>query len=198
MIGKLTIDKIDSRQTDGNSYITIKIAKESQYNVKPILKDICDIMQRGKAVTAAFDIKKTKRTLDQNALLWALLTLYAEALGGGRRGSVQPEDIYYQMLNKYGVAQFLVIQSEAVETLRMHYRDIKVIDDAVVVRNGKRTPAKLVKCILGSSRYDTKEMAQLIDGVFDELAAIGVDAQQSRVLSDHLKEWNDFKAAKGV
>lgn len=191
MIGKLTADKCGMRKdADGNLYVLMRISGESRYNVKPIIEDI---QRSGKPITATFDFKKNKRSLDQNALLWALLTIYAEALGGGRRGSVQPEDIYYQMLNKYGVAQFLIMQKEAVEQLRIYYRDIKVIDDAVVIRNGKRTPAKLVKCIVGSSRYDTREMTQLIDGVFDELALIGVDAKTSRQVSEYYEEWNSFK-----
>lgn len=191
MIGRLTADKFGYREDkDGNAYLIMRITGESRYNIKPI---ISDIRRSGKPVTASFDFKKNKRSLDQNALLWALLTIYAEALGGGRRGSVQPEEIYYQMLNKYGVAQFLIMQEEAVEQLRVYYRDIKVIDDAVVIRNGKRTPAKLVKCIVGSSRYDTREMTQLIDGVFDELALIGVDAQTSRQVSDYYEEWNSYK-----
>ena len=97
------------------------------------------------------------------------------------------------MLNKYGVAQFIHIEAEAVDTLKSLYRDVKIIDDVVIVRGGKRTPAKLVKCIVGSSQYDTLQMSQLIDGVFDELAAIGVDVNTSREVADYYDQWLCYK-----
>lgn len=194
MIGLLHIDKTGVRKDDdGNTYIISRVKPESKYNIKSILQEI---KQSDKEITITFDYRKNKRSLDQNALLWALLTIYAKALGGGRQGSIQPEEIYYQMLNKYGAAQFLVLQEEAVEELRRLYRDIKIIDDAVVERNGKRTPAKLVKCITGSSQYDTKQMTTLIDGVFDELAAIGVDAGTSQQVSEYYNNWNEHKNSK--
>ena len=193
MIGLLHIDKAGVRTDDeGNNYVILKISEDSKYNVKSIVRDI---QQTDKDVSVTFDYRKNHRSLDQNALLWKLLTIYADALGGGRHGDVQPEEIYYQMLNKYGVAQFIVLPKEAVNDLKSLYRDIKVIDDAVVVRNGKRTPAKIVKCILGSSQYDTAQMSQLIDGVFDELAAIGVDVHTSREVGDYYDQWLQFKEA---
>ena len=193
MIGLLHVDKAGVRtDTEGNTYVILKIADESKYNVKGIVRDI---QQSQKDVTAVFDYRKNYRSLDQNALLWKLLTIYADAIGGGRHGDVQPEEIYYQMLNKYGVAQFIVIPKDAVDDLKALYRDIRIIDDAVVVRNGKRTPAKIVKCIVGSSQYDTSQMSQLIDGVFDELAAIGVDVHTSREVGDYYDQWQQYKEA---
>lgn len=191
MIGLLHVDKAGVRtDAEGNTYVILKIAEESKYNVKGIVRDI---QQSSKDVTVTFDYRKNYRSLDQNALLWKLLTIYADAIGGGRHGDVQPEEIYYQMLNKYGVAQFVAIPKEAVDDLKALYRDIKIIDDAVVVCNGKRTPAKVVKCIVGSSQYDTSQMSQLIDGVFDELAAIGVDVHTSREVGDYYDQWQRHK-----
>ena len=191
MIGLLHIDKAGVRtDAEGNTYVILKISEDSKYNVKSIVRDI---QTTDKNVSVTFDYRKNHRSLDQNALLWRLLTIYADAIGGGRHGDVQPEEIYYQMLNKYGVAQFVVLPKEAVEDLKALYRDIKVIDDAVVVRNGKRTPAKVVKCIVGSSQYDTSQMSQLIDGVFDELAAIGVDVHTSREVGEYYDQWLQYK-----
>lgn len=187
MIGLLHIDKTGLRtDDDGNLYVIMKVKPESRYNAKAILQDI---KQSNKDVTATFSFKKNHRSLDQNALLWALLTIYANALGGDQT----PEDIYYQMLDRYGVAKFLVMEEAAVNELKALFKDTKIIDDAVVMRQGKRTPAKLVKCIVGSSNYDTGEMTQLIDGVFDELAALGVDARVSREVSEYWEEWSKFK-----
>lgn len=191
MIGLLHVDKAGVRtDADGNTYVILKINEDSRYNVKSIVRDV---QQTDKTISVTFDYRKNFRSLDQNALLWKLLTIYADAIGGGRHGDVQPEEIYYQMLNKYGVAQFMVLPKEAVNDLKALYRDTKIIDDAVVVRNGKRTPAKVVKCIVGSSQYDTSQMSQLIDGVFDELAAIGVDVNTSREIGGYYDQWLQYK-----
>lgn len=191
MIGRLQTDDVGFRQDkDGNVYVIMRISGASKHNAKPI---VSDIRKSGREVTAAFDFKRNKRSLDQNALMWELLTIYANALGG----DVTPEDLYYQMLNRYGVAQFLIMQEEAVDALKEVYRDVKVLDDVVVMRGGKLAPAKLVKCITGSSRYDTKEMTTLIDGIFGELAQIGVDAQTSRQVADYYDEWNSYKTKGG-
>ena len=187
MIGLLHIDKTGLRtDEDGNLYVIACVKPESRYNAKVILQDI---KQSNKDVTVTFDFKKNHRTLDQNALLWALLTIYANALGGDET----PEDIYYKMLDRYGVAKFLVMEEAAASELKALFKDTKIIDDAVVMRQGKRTPAKLVKCIVGSSNYDTGDMSNLIEGVFNELAALGVDARTSREVSEYWQEWSKCK-----
>lgn len=168
----------------GNMELSLSISPQSKYNVHQIAREI-----KGVECTATVTEKKKSRSLDQNNLMWALLTIYADAENGGRKGGTQPEDIYYRMLSKYGVAEFLVIPCDAVEGLKRAYKETVVIDDAVIERNGKRTPAKAVKCLIGSSQYDTKQMTQLIDGIFDELAVIGVDASTSREVSDYYTEW---------
>lgn len=186
-IGLLHIAESGMRTDEnGNVYVIMKVKPESRYNIKPILQDI---KRSEKDVTVTFSYKKNHRTLDQNALLWALLTIYADALGGDQT----PEEIYYKMLDRYGVAKFFVMEESAAKELKSLFRDTKVIDDAVVVRSGKRTPAKLVKCMLGSSNYDTTEMTKLIDGVFDELAALGVDARTSREVSEYYEQWGNYK-----
>ena len=41
--------------------------------------------------------------------------------------------------------------------------------------------------------FKNKNRHYTIDGVFDELALIGVDAQTSRQVSDYYEEWNSYK-----
>ena len=41
----------------------------------------------------------------------------------------------------------------------------------------------------GSSTYDTKQMGVVIDGIFDELAQIGVDVSTSRDVAGLYEDW---------
>lgn len=191
MIGKFDILSCDLKTTsNGNIEFTALVSPQSRYAAKATLKAV---QADNKEMSLCIDYAKKTRTIDQNSLLWALLTIYADAQGGGRKGSVTPEDIYYRMLSKYGIAEYMIVPEESVENLKRAYRDTEIIDNAIVERNGKKTPGKLVKCILGSSQYDTKEMSQIIDGVFDELAQIGVDASTSKDVADYYDDWQKAK-----
>ena len=188
MIGKFNFKNANLlTDSEGNITLTLQVSSESKY----ALSRQCENLKKTRNTPAKLEVKKNKRSLDQNALLWALLTIYAQALGGGRTGSVQPEDIYIKMLSKYGIAEYLVIPEIAVESLKQAYRDVQMIDNAYIERNGRKTPAKVVKCVLGSSQYDTKRMAHLVDGVFDELAVIGIDANTSREVKGLYDDWRE-------
>lgn len=183
MIGRFNFTDIRlSTLDDGTHEVTLTVSKDSYYAVKQIVREI---RKQDREYTAKIDIRKNSRSLDQNALMWALLTIYAEALGGGRRGSVQPEDIYYQMLEKYGVATFLMALPEVEEELKKTFRVVKVVDERVY--NGKQM--KVFKCYFGSSTYTTEQMSQLIDGIFDELAQLGINPNTSQKLTEYYQEW---------
>ena len=173
-----------SMKTDevGNVELSLKVSPDSKYNVKSIL----EILRREDCeFSATFSKRKRKRSLDQNALLWKLLTIYADALNGGRKGGTEPEELYMKMLAKYGVAEFLMCVPEAESTLKETFRVVKKVD----VREYNGVEMVIFKCYLGSSKYDTKQMTNLIDGVFDELAILGVDTETSIEVSEYYKEW---------
>lgn len=173
---RIKINSIKAQTDDtGTVQIVATVSPASKWSAKEVVKDCRKWLESDEEIQCVLSRIKKPRTLPQNALLWKLLTIYADETNGGKTGGETPENIYYRMLSKYGVAEYIAIPEDAVEDLRRVYRDIKVIDDTVIERNGRRTPAKMVKCIVGSSHYETKEMAHLIDGVFDELATMGVD-----------------------
>ena len=187
MKGRLYFDGFRLSRTDSGAIeFTLYVKPECRYAAQQIAKEM---RKSDKSFLAMFEEQRERRSLDQNALMWALLKIYAEAQSGGRPGDVSPEDIYRKMLSRYGIAEFLVIPTAAVDGLKRAYKDVVVIDDAVIERGGKRTPAKAVKCVIGSSKYDKKQMSALIDGIFDDLAMIGVDASTSRDVAVWYDEW---------
>ena len=174
MILKVNSIKVHTTE-DGTAELTLAIDQISRGAVKSVVTEARKALESDGVLSCELKRVKKRRTLPQNALLWRLLTIYAETLNGGRTGDITPEKLYYEMLERYGVAVFVAVPDICIDDLRKAYRKIKIIDETVIERNGKRTPAKTVKCILGSSKYNTEQMKKLIDGIFDELAILGVD-----------------------
>lgn len=185
MLGVLHFDNAEMRTDEkGNIELTLSVTADSKYNVRPFLERM---REKGKEFTGTFDWRKNKRTIDQNALMWKLLTIYADAINGGRKGGTTPEELYMKMLSKYGIAEFLMVLPEAEATLKEIFRVVQKVD----VRDYNGVEMCVFKCYLGSSKYDTKEMSELIEGIFDELAMIGVDASTSVEVSEYYKEWRN-------
>lgn len=173
---RLKVTNIKTQTTeDGTTEVILAVDPISKGAVKSAIADARKHIEKDGLVTCELKRAVKPRSLSQNALLWQLLTIYADALNGGRTGEITPEKLYYSMLEEYGVAVYIAVPDVCIEDLRKAYRRIRIIDETVIERNGKRTPAKTVKCILGSSKYNTIQMKNLIDGIFDKLAELGVD-----------------------
>lgn len=131
---------------------------------------------RGQPLAVEIEIRpvRDRRTLDQNRLMWALLTKMARTYG-----QTTPEACYLDMLADAGVdVNHWRVPVAALSTLRKAYRVVQVVellgDDMCIVRIG-----------LGSSTFTRAEMAEFIDRIFDRLAEMGVsDAETTQQYRD--------------
>ena len=182
MIGKLNVGNMSVRYDEnGDAEITFKVSDTGKYALKEIMQKIKQGFGEGKKLlTLSIDWHKSKRSLDQNALLWALLTEYASALNSGRTGGILPEEVYYQVLSRYGKTEFLLAPEESKPMLEKAFRGVQIVDKRMV---GSKE-LTMFKCVYGSSAYDTKEMTDLIEGVLDEMAAGGISTVQTRYLCE--------------
>lgn len=109
---------------------------------------------------------RQKRSLDANAYLWVLCSKIAEVEDSSK------EEIYEQMLQKYGVVYsdddgyITVTVKKEVDMSKigghwLYYRD-----------NGKFACYLMIK---GTSEYDTAEMAHFIDMVVQEAKELGIE-----------------------
>lgn len=121
------------------------------------------------------------RTTAQNSLMWALLTIMADHYNGGRTGGITPEDCYLEMLEKYGAkVDYLEVPAGALDILRGCYRLVHLVE---ILDNNRCT----VKCTQGSSAFTTQEMKNMIDGIFDRLAEMGVS---DPLVTAYWQEWS--------
>lgn len=111
-----------------------------------------------------FDVKeyKEKRSLSQNAYMWALCNEIANVT------RKEKDDVYFQMLKDYGQSEIMSMFSEIdPKGYLKYYEEI----GTGIVNNKEFTHYKVYK---GSSEYDTREMAILIDGVIEEAKQLGI------------------------
>lgn len=182
-IGKMNAE-FTRRTTDdeGNIEISFRVSPESRWAVRAIVKDIRDLKDKGDPrLVLTLDRHRKRRSLDQNRMMWALLEIMANAQNGGRTGGVTAWDCYLDMLEKYGARyEYLQCTKEAFPALKNMFRAIKVIEE-------REKDTVMCKAYIGSSQFTTAEMTQMIDGLFDELAALGVeDDDEARYLRE---EW---------
>ena len=118
------------------------------------------------------DVKpyKSNRSLEQNRLLWALLGKMAYAISGNKR-KVTSEECYCIMLEEANVdCDYLLALPETEPVLKKTFRVVRKIDERVV--NGKTL--NMYQCFIGSSKFNTQEMTELIEATLDNLAELGV------------------------
>ena len=97
---------------------------------------------------------RSKRSLEQNRLLWELIHLIA------KETHQDDMDVYCSCLEKAdALSEYLAAPHDIAEELRKVFRGVRFIRKAEV--NGKEM--YVFKCYIGSSKMTVKEMTELID-----------------------------------
>ena len=152
--------------------------------VKTQLFQKLDELAHGKPLrlVLTFEPETRRRTLSQNRMMWALLTIMADHYNAGKAGGTTPEDCYIEMLEEYGLEyDFLELPVAAVPILRKAYRLVYVVE---LLDNDRCT----VKASMGSSSFSTAQMTAFIDGIFDRLAEMGVNDPN---VTRYWQEWQE-------
>lgn len=131
---------------------------------------------RGQPLAVEIEIRpvRDRRTLQQNRLMWVLLTKMAK-----HYGNMTAESCYLNMLDEAGIdTEIWQVPVKALPVIRNERKVVDVqellSDDVCVVRVG-----------LGSSTFTRAEMAEFIDRIFDRLAEMGVsDAETTQQYRD--------------
>lgn len=123
------------------------------------------------------EIKQYRKTRSNNAnaLLWECLGRCADVLGGDKW------DYYLRALSKYGQFTMVEMPADAVDRFKSIYRECEIVGD--------RGDKKQVLCYYGSSSYNTKEFARLLDGVIDDMKQAGIETPTSAEMRAALDNW---------
>lgn len=120
---------------------------------------------------------REKRSLNANAYAWALITEIANLL------RTDKESVYLEMLKRYGQSEIVSVLSDINPDGYFKYYEPCGIGWV----NGKEfTHYRVYK---GSSEFDTREMAVLIDGIISEAKEMGIETATPQEAARMKEEW---------
>ena len=127
--------------------------------------------------------KKIKRSLDANAYFWLLAEEVAKAIGTTK------EEVYKKNIREVGVFQITPIKNEAVSKWREAWSAHGLGWITEIMGESKLKGYTNVINYFGSSMYDTKEMARLIDSIVTEAHEIGLETMADEDLKSLTESW---------
>lgn len=151
---------------------------------------------KGKLLDLVLKIHRKKRSLDANAYYWQMLTQLAEKM------NVSNSRMHNTLLREYGVpmdmdGQIVYVDiadteeafNEAIESETFH---IKPTSEVHLRFTEGGTKAELVReyvLLKGSSKYDTKEMSRLINGLIEKCHEAGISTISDEEAERMINAW---------
>ena len=132
--------------------------------IKELIPKLLDLEQ-DKVYSIEVKTPKSKRSLEQNKLLWKLIHSIAKA-------TYQDDlEVYCAILEKAdALSDYVITAIEMEDALRKSFRGAKFIRKQEV--NGKE--CYVYKVYIGSSKMDTKEMTELLDITLQICGELGI------------------------
>lgn len=152
---------------------------------------ICDAVGQDDWWVADLKKMRAKRSKNANDLLWELCTRISEVLSNDGL-HISKEDVYHKHIKDSGVCDFVVVREEGVDAMMRSWQKSGIgwfaeVVDFIPGKEIKR--CKKVCLYYGSSTYDSKEMARLIDAVMQEAHDLGIQTISPREQSLLLERW---------
>lgn len=167
-MGKDLIGKLPVIYDPKTQHVTVENSVEF---VETQIRQKLDDLAHGEPLrlTVTLEQYRRKRSLEQNRMMWALLTIMADAYNAGQGGGISPEDCYIEMLEEFGLEYyFLEIPQKALPAVRQAFKLVHVVE---LLDDDRCT----VKASMGSSSFSTAQMTDFINRIFDRLAEMGVN-----------------------
>lgn len=132
-----------------------------------------------KLLDVSMKVHREKRSKDANALLWACIGDIA------RETFTDKWDVYLSLLRRYGKYTYIVVKPDAAEAVKRQWRECEIIGDIDI----HGTKGVQMLCYYGSSTYDSKEMATLLDGTLSEMDQLNLQRPASSDIRRAIDEW---------
>lgn len=132
---------------------------------------------------------KPKRSLSANAYLWVLVGKLADKTG------LPPDEIYRNAIRAVGISQLMVVNARAVSTIDHVWQAYGLGWFTERVDEDKDGDV-ILRAYYGSSSYDRKQMAALIDLVVQDCKQLGIETLTERELSLLCDRWEGDNGKK--
>ena len=131
------------------------------------------LLDKDKTYDVEIKLHREKRSLNSNSYLWKLCTEIASVLNSDK------DTIYFEMLKRYGVSDLVPIAKEVPIADYFKYYEIES-------QNEKWVWYKVYK---GSSRYNSKEMSVLLNGIVSECKEMGIPTKEDWEINKMIESW---------
>lgn len=125
---------------------------------------------------------KPKRSLDANAYMWVLISELQDIINRPK------EEIYKDFIKEIGVYEVIPIKDIAVEKFCEAW-SLNGLGWITETTKSKLKGYTNVLAYYGSSTYDTKQMARLIDLVVEECKQYGIETRSPEEIESMLSAW---------
>lgn len=156
--------------------VELVITLPKQTNVEPI-HELLTNETKEKALTLEY--KKKRRSLNSNSYCWALVTQIADVLRSSK------EEVYLQMLKRYGQSSVVSIVEEAAEIFEKSVKYCERFGESIL--NGKNFIH--IKVYMGSSEFDSKQMSIFLDGIISECVPLKIQTMTEKELQRLKDNW---------
>ena len=132
--------------------------------------------------------KKNKRSLNASAYCWVLCQKIAEELS--KTGYTSKEDVYRKAIKDCSHFSYVPVREDAIERYIQIWQGHGLgwlAEDAGECQSLKGYHN--IMCYHGSSVYNTKEMARLIDCLTDECEQLGIKLEPSEYIQSLIEGW---------
>lgn len=174
------IQVMDARcEMDGGTLrLSFKVAQDNMMKARRFVTEQPD----GQRWLLSFKKYRKKRSYDANAYFWVLCDRLSEATG------IDKETIYREAIKDIGgVSETVCVKDEAVKRLRKHW-EAKGLGWQTETMSSKLEGCTNVVLYYGSSTYDSKQMAALIDHIIQDCKAVGIETltpgEQALLIND--------------
>ena len=127
---------------------------------------------------------RKKRSLDANAYAWVLINKIADAL------RITPIEIYRQaILNVAGNYEVIPIKEEAATHFKQVWESQGLGWPCVDMGKSKIAGYRNLRAYYGSSTYDTRQMAQLIENLLQDCRALDIEVKSEEEIASLMGAW---------
>ena len=133
--------------------------------------------------------KRKHRSLNANNYMWAICQRIADELS--KNGYTSKEDVYRKAIKDCGHFCYSPVRTDAADRYIQIWQGHGtgwIAEDAGECQSLKGYHN--IMCYHGSSAYDTKEMARLIECLVDECNQLGITLEPSEYIQSLVEGWN--------
>lgn len=130
---------------------------------------------------------RENRSLNANNYAWLLMDKIAE------KTKTTKEEIYKEIIKRVGVFEILPIKNIAVESFIKKWQSNGVGWVCEILGKSKIKNYTNVMAYFGSSTYNSKEMARLIDEIVSEAKNLGIQTETPEMIANLKSAWSEYE-----